>query len=60
MFDVAGRCVRSLLDGTRAEGRHAVVWDGRDDRGAPVAAGLYLYRLVTPENTEVRKMMIAK
>jgi len=36
--------VRTLLDGERAAGRHAIVWDGRDDGGNAVGGGLYLLR----------------
>jgi len=44
VFDLAGRRVRTLLDGERAAGRHAIVWDGRDDGGNAVGGGLYLLR----------------
>jgi hypothetical protein len=40
--DVRGRRVRDLLDDRLEAGRHAAVWDGRDDAGREVAAGVYL------------------
>ncbi len=46
LFDTGGRHVRSLLDGHLAAGLHAVSWQGRDDRGRPVANGRYYARLV--------------
>lgn len=45
VYDVAGRLVRSLVEGTIDSGVHGVSWDGRDDRGQRVAAGMYVYRL---------------
>jgi hypothetical protein len=45
LFDALGRRVRLLTDGMQAEGRHHVRWDGRDDSGLMLDAGLYLYRL---------------
>ena len=45
VFDVSGRKVRTLVDGDQLAGSHAVVWDGRDDRGTPVASGTYWARL---------------
>ena len=45
LFDVQGRRVRARFDGSLDAGDHALTWDGRDDRGAPVAAGIYLARL---------------
>lgn len=44
IYDVGGRLVRSLADRTFEAGRHAVAWDGRDGRGAPVGPGVYLAR----------------
>ncbi len=48
IFDVRGRRVRRLLDGERSAGTHHLVWDGRDDRGRPLGAGLYFLELRTP------------
>ncbi|MFN0149769.1 MAG: galactose oxidase-like domain-containing protein [bacterium] len=45
VVDVAGRVVRSLLDGERPAGRHEARWDGRDAAGAPVPSGRYFYVL---------------
>jgi hypothetical protein len=41
VYDLAGRRVRELAAGTYAAGRHEVVWDGCDDRGRAVSAGVY-------------------
>jgi FG-GAP-like repeat/FlgD Ig-like domain len=43
--DVAGRHIRSLFGGERPAGRQVVIWDGRSDGGALVAAGVYLIEL---------------
>lgn len=48
VFDIAGRAVRTLLDGELPGGRQTVVWDGRDDGGAAVANGVYFYRVEMP------------
>ena len=46
VLDVAGRLVRTLVDGERmAAGPHRRAWDGRDTSGNGVAAGVYLYVL---------------
>jgi flagellar hook assembly protein FlgD len=42
MYDVRGALVRELVRGSFASGRHEVIWDGRDDAGAPVASGVYV------------------
>ena len=45
IYDLGGRRVRRLLDGEMSAGSQRVVWDGRDDGGGSVPAGLYLARL---------------
>jgi 1,4-alpha-glucan branching enzyme len=45
LYDVRGRRVRTLVDGARAAGEHVARWDGRDEAGAPAAAGVYFLRL---------------
>jgi len=48
VFDLSGRRVRVLLDeGSLSAGTHSVTWDGRNDAGDPVEAGVYLCRLDT-------------
>jgi hypothetical protein len=41
IYDALGRRVRELDAGCLPAGRHALAWDGRDARGAPVASGTY-------------------
>jgi hypothetical protein len=43
IHDVAGRIVRTVLDGDLPAGSHAVAWDGRDQDGLRVASGVYYY-----------------
>jgi flagellar basal-body rod modification protein FlgD len=60
IHDVAGRRVRKLIDGTRSSGRHDVRWDGRDDAGQAVAAGVYLARVVAAGGMDYRKLVLVK
>ena len=41
IYDVSGRRVHTLLDEILPPGDHACVWPGEDDRGRPVASGIY-------------------
>lgn len=43
--DIAGRSVRRLAHGVLAAGEHDLVWDGRDDAGRAIPAGMYLVRV---------------
>jgi hypothetical protein len=48
VFDLEGTLVRTLLDGTQAAGPGSVAWDGRNESGRDVPAGVYFYRLSGP------------
>ena len=41
IYDVAGRLVRRLASGPMDPGSYTVLWDGGDERGQPVAPGVY-------------------
>jgi len=45
VFDVAGRVVRTWSQRHAAAGDGAAVWDGRDQSGRVMPAGVYFYRL---------------
>lgn len=44
VYDLAGRCVRTLLEGELGAGEHPVAWDGRDATGAEAGTGVYFVR----------------
>ncbi|MCK4408946.1 MAG: T9SS type A sorting domain-containing protein, partial [Candidatus Eisenbacteria sp.] len=45
VYDLAGRAVRTLVDGDVEVGEHRVVWDGTTDAGQRAASGVYFVRL---------------
>ena len=45
VYDVAGRLVRTLVDGSAEAGPHDIVWDASDNGGRRVGAGVYFYRM---------------
>jgi len=61
VFTISGRAVRTLAEHHDSEaGTHVVRWDGRDERGQPVASGVYLYRLTVNGRTTSRTMVLLK
>ena len=60
IYDVAGRRVRTLLDGPVVAGPHTALWDGRDDAGRPVASGIYVAWLRAPGRDHERKMLLLR
>ena len=45
VFDLSGRAVRALQRGRLVAGTHRFDWNGRDEQGRRVAAGVYFVRL---------------
>jgi hypothetical protein len=60
VFDARGRLVRTLVDGYEPGGDRTASWFGRDDRGLPVASGIYYYQLTARSFSEMRKMVLLK
>jgi hypothetical protein len=57
LLDVAGRCVRTVMDFVPREGG-SVPWDGRDAAGRRVPAGVYVCRLVEPRAAAAAKLVV--
>ncbi|MGQ0720945.1 MAG: FlgD immunoglobulin-like domain containing protein [Candidatus Eiseniibacteriota bacterium] len=47
VYDLSGRRVRSVELFARSTGEHHVTWDGRDEAGRSVAAGVYFVRVLS-------------
>lgn len=60
IHDVRGRRVRRLVGGEQAAGPHEVRWDGTDDGGRRLAAGVYLVRLQAADGVRTGKMSLVK
>ena len=57
VYDVLGRRVRQVWDGALGAGSHRFVWDGRDEAGKGVAAGVYIYQVKIDGQVEAKKTM---
>ncbi len=60
IFDATGRQVRTLFHGPMQSGAHTLVWNGLDDSGSEVGAGVYFYRLTAGAYEQSRRMTIVK
>ena len=58
-FDVAGRLVRQIASGPFPKGLSAISWDGRDQRGDQVPAGIYFIRVKSVgKQAEVARLLV--
>jgi hypothetical protein len=60
VFDVSGRRVATIASGVREAGAHELTWDGTNDAGQRVGAGVYFYRLETGKQTLTRKLLLVR
>lgn len=60
VYDVAGREVRALWDGTLPAGTHPLSWDGRDAHGHAVAPGVYFFRAATAGGEATRRLVVVQ
>jgi hypothetical protein len=61
VYDVKGRLVRTILtDKVLHPGEHALGWDGADEAGMKVAAGVYYCRLQIGERSLTRRVILLR
>jgi flagellar hook assembly protein FlgD len=57
VLDARGRLVRSIAARELPPGTHEFAWDGRDDAGSPVGAGIY-FAVVKPEELATSQKLV--
>jgi hypothetical protein len=60
VYNILGQRVRRLTGGHQRAGDHRIAWDGRDDRGAEAAGGIYLCRLETEGEARTAKLVLLR
>ena len=60
LYNLRGERVAVLLDEIREAGSSFVDWNGRDDRGAEVSSGIYLYKVEAAGQEAIKKMVLIR
>jgi hypothetical protein len=60
VYNVLGQLVATLVDEPQTAGYKSVVWDGRNESGASVASGIYIYRMSVGSFTATKRMLLLK
>jgi len=60
VYSISGRKVALLINNYKSAGEHTVNWNGTNQRGEAVGSGVYLYRLTIGDETQTRKMVLAR
>lgn len=60
IYNMLGQRVGVLVDEFRQQGRHSVVWNARDQFGIELSSGVYFYRVISGEITDIKKMTLIR
>ena len=60
IYDISGRLIRKLYNGSLSAGMHRLIWDGTNQSGEIVSSGIYFYKLSTSEKVFSNKMVLLK
>jgi glucuronoarabinoxylan endo-1,4-beta-xylanase len=57
IYDMLGKEVKTFAPGMQTAGPHGMLWNGTNNAGERVAAGIYFYRLQANGESRIRKMV---
>ena len=60
VYNMLGQKVKTLEQSTLSPGYHSIVWNGTNDQGLRVSAGMYFYQVQTNEFVKTKKMVLLK
>ena len=60
IYDITGRAIRSLVNGSQTAGYRSIIWDATNNLGESVSAGMYVYIIQAGEFRQTKKMVLLK
>jgi flagellar hook assembly protein FlgD len=60
IYGANGALVRTLINGDLKAGAQRVQWNGLNDSGAPVASGVYFYRISADRETSAKMLLLLR
>ena len=60
IYNITGQKIATLVNQQQSPGLRSAVWDGRDQFGAIMSSGIYIYRIQANDFTEARKMVLLR
>lgn len=60
IYNILGARIRTLADGHAAQGSYTTLWDGKDNKGRPVASGVYFARLRSGDQVKTIRLVLVK
>ena len=60
IYNILGQEIKTLINAEQTPGNKAVIWDGKDNQGRDMGAGLYFCKLKTGNSTQSQKIIFIK
>jgi flagellar hook assembly protein FlgD len=60
IYDIIGRSIRSLVNSKQTAGYRSIRWDGKNNLGEGVSAGIYIYMIQAGKFKQTKKMVLLK
>ncbi len=60
IYNILGQRVKTLINEYQSAGLKSIRWDGKDDSGNRVSAGIYFYSIKADNFTQAKKMILLK
>ena len=60
VYDMLGNVVNNLVNTYQSSGYKSIQWDATNNKGEPVSAGVYLYKVQAGDFVDTKKMILLK
>ena len=60
IYNLVGKEIRNLVSGEMPSGFHSIIWDGANNIGQTVSAGVYLFQIQADGFVQTKKMILLK
>ena len=60
VYDMKGRMVKTLVNGSQNTGQNAIKWNGTNNKNEQMSAGIYLYTIQIGDFRQSKKMVLLK
>ncbi len=60
IYNIKGQKVKTLYSGIAEEGKHTMIWEGKNTNDKSVSSGIYFYKLRTKDKELTKKMLLLK
>jgi hypothetical protein len=60
IYNMLGQVVATLVDEPQTAGYKSIVWNGKNESGAGVSSGIYIYRMTAGNFVQTKRMLLIK